>query len=88
MHDEGLPDAMAAMLLTGHGGIDNGTKGAGEELEKDIVLAFALTLREKLEAAGHGGGQHQEAREDVDHQVAHAGAEGLLRTARPDLEDG
>jgi N-acetylmuramoyl-L-alanine amidase len=34
----------------GHGGIDNGTKGAGGELEKDIVLAFALTLREKLEA--------------------------------------
>jgi N-acetylmuramoyl-L-alanine amidase len=36
----------------GHGGIDNGTKGAGGELEKDIVLAFALTLREKLEASG------------------------------------
>lgn len=36
----------------GHGGIDNGTKGSGGELEKDIVLAFALTLREKLEAGG------------------------------------
>ena len=36
----------------GHGGIDNGTKGAGGELEKDIVLAFALALREKLEAGG------------------------------------
>ena len=36
----------------GHGGIDNGAKGAGGELEKDVVLAFALTLREKLEAQG------------------------------------
>lgn len=36
----------------GHGGIDNGAKGTGGELEKDVVLAFALTLREKLEAQG------------------------------------
>jgi N-acetylmuramoyl-L-alanine amidase len=36
----------------GHGGIDNGTKGAGGELEKDIVLAFSQTLREKLESGG------------------------------------
>ncbi|HJS61873.1 MAG TPA: AMIN domain-containing protein, partial [Pseudolabrys sp.] len=33
----------------GHGGIDNGTKGSGGELEKDIVLAFSQVLREKLE---------------------------------------
>jgi N-acetylmuramoyl-L-alanine amidase len=36
----------------GHGGIDNGTKGSGGELEKDIVLAFAQALREKLESGG------------------------------------
>ena len=36
----------------GHGGIDNGTKGAGGELEKDVVLAFALALRDKLESGG------------------------------------
>lgn len=36
----------------GHGGIDNGAKGTGGELEKDVVLAFALTLREKLEVQG------------------------------------
>jgi N-acetylmuramoyl-L-alanine amidase len=41
----------------GHGGIDNGTKGAGGELEKDVVLAFAQTLREKLE----GGGKYRVA---------------------------
>lgn len=41
----------------GHGGIDNGTKGSGGELEKDIVLAFAQALREKLE----GGGKYRVA---------------------------
>jgi len=40
------------VLDPGHGGIDNGTKGAGGENEKDLVLSFAQTLREKLEAAG------------------------------------
>jgi len=39
-------------LDPGHGGIDNGTKGAGGELEKDVVLAFTQTLREKLERGG------------------------------------
>ena len=40
------------VLDPGHGGIDNGTKGSGGELEKDIVLAFTQTLREKLEIGG------------------------------------
>ena len=36
----------------GHGGIDSGTKsGAGQD-EKDIVLAFGLALRDKLEKTG------------------------------------
>jgi N-acetylmuramoyl-L-alanine amidase len=40
------------VLDPGHGGIDNGTRGSGGELEKDVVLAFAQTLREKLESSG------------------------------------
>jgi N-acetylmuramoyl-L-alanine amidase len=40
------------VLDPGHGGIDTGTKGSGGELEKDVVLAFVQTLREKLESSG------------------------------------
>jgi N-acetylmuramoyl-L-alanine amidase len=40
------------VLDPGHGGIDTGTHGPGGELEKDVVLAFAKELREKLEARG------------------------------------
>ena len=40
------------VLDPGHGGIDTGTHGSGGELEKDIVLAFTQTLREKLESSG------------------------------------
>ena len=36
----------------GHGGIDSGTKSASGQDEKDIVLAFGLTLRDKLEKNG------------------------------------
>ncbi len=36
----------------GHGGIDNGTKGPGGEMEKTIVLEFSLMLRDKLEKTG------------------------------------
>lgn len=51
-------DARPLIVLdAGHGGIDNGTKGSGGELEKDVVLAFAQTLREKLE----GGGKYRVA---------------------------
>jgi len=40
------------VLDPGHGGIDNGTKAASGELEKDLVLQFAQRLRGKLEASG------------------------------------
>ena len=40
------------VLDPGHGGIDNGTKAASGEMEKDLVLQFALTLRAKLEHSG------------------------------------
>lgn len=36
----------------GHGGIDNGTKGLDGQEEKDVVLAFALKLRDLLEHSG------------------------------------
>jgi N-acetylmuramoyl-L-alanine amidase len=46
-------DARPLIVLDpGHGGIDNGTKGSSGENEKDIVLSFAQTLREKLESGG------------------------------------
>ena len=40
------------VLDPGHGGIDNGTKAASGEMEKDLVLQFATTLKAKLERAG------------------------------------
>jgi N-acetylmuramoyl-L-alanine amidase len=39
-------------LDPGHGGIDSGATGPGGELEKTLVLQFALTLRERLERGG------------------------------------
>ena len=46
-------DARPLIVLDpGHGGIDNGTKAASGEMEKDLVLQFALTLRAKLEHSG------------------------------------
>ena len=35
----------------GHGGIDNGTQAGGEN-EKDLVLAFGLALRDRIEKSG------------------------------------
>ncbi|HZS65290.1 MAG TPA: N-acetylmuramoyl-L-alanine amidase [Xanthobacteraceae bacterium] len=40
------------VLDPGHGGIDNGTHAPSGENEKDIVLDFALMLRDKLERLG------------------------------------
>ncbi len=40
------------VLDPGHGGIDNGAKAATGELEKDVVLRFAQTLRQMLERSG------------------------------------
>jgi N-acetylmuramoyl-L-alanine amidase len=36
----------------GHGGIDHGTRAASGELEKTLVLDFALLLRDQLEKSG------------------------------------
>ncbi len=40
------------VLDPGHGGIDTGTKGPNGECEKDIVLDFAMRLRDRIERAG------------------------------------
>jgi N-acetylmuramoyl-L-alanine amidase len=40
------------MLDPGHGGVDSGALAPSGEMEKNIVLEFAQTLREKLEASG------------------------------------
>jgi N-acetylmuramoyl-L-alanine amidase len=36
----------------GHGGIDSGTKSGSGQEEKDVVLAFGVMLRDKLEKSG------------------------------------
>jgi N-acetylmuramoyl-L-alanine amidase len=40
------------VLDPGHGGIDVGTRARSGEYEKDVVLAFSLMLRDKLEQSG------------------------------------
>jgi N-acetylmuramoyl-L-alanine amidase len=46
------PDVRPAVVIDpGHGGIDNGTQSGGEA-EKNLVLAFALSLRDRLEKNG------------------------------------
>jgi len=40
------------VLDPGHGGIDNGTVASSGENEKDLVLAFAKSLRERIEKSG------------------------------------
>ena len=40
------------VLDPGHGGIDNGAVSASGVMEKDIVLAFAMQLRDQLEQSG------------------------------------
>jgi len=39
------------VIDAGHGGIDNGTQASGES-EKNIVLGFALALRDRIETSG------------------------------------
>lgn len=40
------------VLDPGHGGVDPGTHGKRETREKDVVLAFGLVLKKRLEATG------------------------------------
>jgi N-acetylmuramoyl-L-alanine amidase len=47
------PDARPVVVIDpGHGGPDNGTQAAGEILEKNLVLTFALALRDRIEKSG------------------------------------
>jgi N-acetylmuramoyl-L-alanine amidase len=48
---DGDPRPLVA-LDPGHGGIDTGSKAPSGELEKDIVLAFAQRLRDRIEKTG------------------------------------
>jgi N-acetylmuramoyl-L-alanine amidase len=46
------PDTRPVVVIDpGHGGIDNGTQAGGES-EKNLVLGFALALRDRIEKAG------------------------------------
>jgi len=46
------PDSRPVVVIDpGHGGVDNGTR-SGEEMEKHMVLAFGLALRDRLEKSG------------------------------------
>lgn len=46
------PDSRPVIVIDpGHGGIDNGTR-SGDEMEKNLVLAFGLALRDRLEKSG------------------------------------
>jgi N-acetylmuramoyl-L-alanine amidase len=48
----GPPDPRPVVVIDpGHGGEDNGTQ-SGEEAEKNLVLAFGLALRDRLEKSG------------------------------------
>ncbi len=46
------PELPLIVLDPGHGGIDAGASGPSGELEKTIVLQFALALRQRLEQGG------------------------------------
>ncbi|RTL53022.1 MAG: N-acetylmuramoyl-L-alanine amidase [Bradyrhizobiaceae bacterium] len=47
------PDTRPVIVLDpGHGGIDNGTVATSGENEKDLVLSFALALRDRIEKGG------------------------------------
>jgi N-acetylmuramoyl-L-alanine amidase len=48
----GPPDTRPVVVIDpGHGGVDNGTQASGE-IEKNLVLAFGLALRDRLEKSG------------------------------------
>jgi N-acetylmuramoyl-L-alanine amidase len=47
------PDLRPVVVIDpGHGGLDNGTRSGGDVMEKDLVLGFALALRDRVEKSG------------------------------------
>lgn len=50
----GPPDKRPVVVIDpGHGGVDNGTQaGGGDIMEKNLVLAFGLALRDRIEKSG------------------------------------
>ncbi len=47
------PEPRVVVLDPGHGGTEEGAKGPGDLLEKDVVLSLARTVREVLTARGY-----------------------------------
>lgn len=76
--DDGRP---LVMIDPGHGGIDSGAK-SGDVLEKDIVFAFAMTLKELLEKQGK---YRVAMTRDSDVFVSLDERMNMARTARADL---
>ena len=66
----------------GHGGVDPGAAGPRGASEKDIVLAFARRLKEKIEASG---GRRVVMTRDDDSFVSLPARVGLARDAGADL---
>jgi N-acetylmuramoyl-L-alanine amidase len=47
------PDPRPVVVIDpGHGGLDNGTQSGGDVMEKNLVLGFALALRDRIEKSG------------------------------------
>jgi N-acetylmuramoyl-L-alanine amidase len=51
--DQSGGDKPIIVVDPGHGGIDNGARGGGGVMEKDVTLAFGKALGKLLEASGH-----------------------------------
>ena len=75
-------DRPVIVIDPGHGGVDPGAVAAGGVTEKEIVLAFALRLRERLEETG---GYHVIMTRDEDVFVSLADRVRIAREARADL---
>jgi N-acetylmuramoyl-L-alanine amidase len=52
LHHSGGDPRPIVVIDPGHGGIDNGTVATSGAMEKQIVLDFALLLRDRLESSG------------------------------------
>lgn len=77
-----LDDRPVIVIDPGHGGVDPGAVAAGGVLEKDIVLAFGLRLRERLEESGR---YQVIMTRDEDVFVSLADRVRIAREARADL---
>ena len=77
-----LDDRPVIVIDPGHGGVDPGAVAPGGVLEKDLVLAFGLRLRERLEESGR---YQVIMTRDEDVFVSLADRVRIAREARADL---